>query len=74
MSAATFVASESGNEYQVCGREVRIRYSTGSGVVLTFDSARQARHYASRHGRPVRRRLARYPGDDGARFGMRSVR
>ena len=56
MSAATFIASESGDEYKVCGREVRIRYvQLGTGSVLTFDTARQARHYASRHGRPVRR-------------------
>lgn len=60
MSATTFRATESGNEYKVVGREVRIHYATlGTGTVLTFDTARQARHYASRHGRPVRRAAGR---------------
>ena len=60
MSAYTYRASESGNEYKVCGREVRILYvDLGTGAVLTFDTPRQARHYASRHGQPVRRSVGR---------------
>ena len=56
MSAFTYRAPESGDTYRVCGREVRIQYvELDSGAVLTFETARQARHYASRHGQLVRR-------------------
>lgn len=49
MSALTFRATESGRTYRVVGREVH-----QGGLVLTFPTQREARHYASRHGQYIR--------------------
>lgn len=71
MRAQTFVASESGSTYRVVGREVHIKFRGirhGSGgvwdessppLILTFDSPRHAMHYASHHGRLMRRQRRR---------------
>lgn len=54
--SVTFRSYQTGNVYRVVGRTVVVRYAgTPLPTVLQFDTPREARHYASRHGQIVRR-------------------